>query len=114
MNLPEHILAPLEEDNFEFLAFQGEAIDMLIRLMGRGIEFQNEDGTFKRFILNRPSHVEEYKEFRRIALHLASINIGRNLFVGNLSFSAAVSPELSGAPSAKRYYGSNGERILCV
>ncbi len=96
----ERILAPLEEDKFEFLVFQGEAIDMAMRLMGRGIEFQNEDGTFQRFILNRPSHVEEYKEFRRIALHLASLNVSRDLFVGNLSFSAAVSPELSGPPSA--------------
>ena len=96
----ERILSPLEEDKFEFLVFQGEAIDMAIRLMGRGIELQYENGTFKRFILNRPSHVEEYKEFRRIALHLASLNVGRNLFVGNLSFSAAVSPELSGPPSA--------------
>ena len=96
----ERILAPLEEDKFEFLIFQGEAIDMAMRLMGRGIEFQNEDGTFQRFILNRPSHVEEYKEFRRIALHLASLNVSRDLFVGNLSFSAAVSPELSGPPSA--------------
>jgi hypothetical protein len=95
----ERILSPLEEDKFEFLIVQGEAIDMVIRLMARGIEFQNEDGTFKRFVLNRASHVEEYKEFRRIALHLASLNISRNLFVGNLSFSAAVSPALSGAPS---------------
>ncbi len=96
----ERILAPMEEDKFEFLVFQGEAIDMTMRLMGRGIELQYEGGAFKRFILNRPSHVEEYKEFRRIALHLASLNVGRNLFVGNLSFSAAVSPELSGPPSA--------------
>ena len=52
----ERILAPLEEDKFEFLVFQGEAIDMAMRLMGRGIELQFEDGSFKRFILNRPSH----------------------------------------------------------
>ena len=96
----ERILAPLQEDKFEFLVFQGEAIDMAMRLMGRGIELQFEDGSFKRFILNRPSHEEEYSEFRRIALHLASLNVSRNLFVGNLSFSAAVSPELSGPPSA--------------
>ena len=75
----ERILAPLQEDKFEFLVFQGEAIDMAMRLMGRGIELQFEDGSFKRFILNRPSHAEEYSEFRRIALHLASLNISRNL-----------------------------------
>ena len=96
----ERILSPLEEDKFEFLVVQGEAIDMIIRLMARGIELQNEDGTFQRFLLNRPSHEEEYKEFRRIVLHLASLNVSRNLFVGNLSFSSAVSPALSGAPSA--------------
>jgi hypothetical protein len=110
----ERILAPLEEDKFEFLVFQGEALDMIIRLMGRGIEFQNEDGSFKRFILNRPSHVEEYKEFRRIALHLASINIGRNLFIGNLSFSAAVSPELSGAPSASGITEAMEKGYFCI
>ena len=96
----ERILSPLEEDKFEFLVVQGEAVDMLMRLMARGIELQNEDGTFKRFILNRPSHMEEYKEFRKMALHLAFLNISRNLFVGKLAFSAAVSPELSGPPSA--------------
>jgi len=96
----QRILAPLEEDKFEFLVFQGEAIDMAVRLMGRGIEFQNEDGTFQRFILNRPSHVEEYKEFRRIALHLASLNVSRNLFVGKLSFRGVANMELSGPPSA--------------
>jgi len=96
----ERILSPLEEDKFEFLVFQGEAIDMAIRLMARGIEFQNEDGTFQRFILNRPSHVEEYKEFRRIALHLASLNVSRNLFVGKLSFRGAINLELPSLPSA--------------
>jgi len=96
----ERILSPLEEDKFEFLVFQGEAIDMAIRLMARGIEFQNEDGTFNRFILNRPSHVEEYKEFRRIALHLASLNVSRDLFVGKLSFRSTVSLELPSLPSA--------------
>lgn len=96
----ERILSPLEEDKFEFLVFQGEAIDMIIRLMARGIEFLNEDGTFQRFVLNRPSYVEEYKEFRRIALHLASLNVSRNLFVGKLSFRSVVSLELSSPPSA--------------
>ena len=110
----ERILAPLQEDKFEFLVFQGEAIDMAMRLMGRGIELQFEDGSFKRFILNRPSHAEEYSEFRRIALHLASLNISRNLFVGNLSFSAAVSPELSGPPSASDITDAMGKGYFVI
>lgn len=96
----KRILSPLDERKFEFLVFQGEAIDMIIRLMARGIGFQNEDGTLERFILNRPEHREEYKEFRRIALHLAWLNANRKLFVGKLSFKGAVSIELSGPPSA--------------
>jgi hypothetical protein len=110
----ERILSPLEEDKFEFLIVQGEAIDMVIRLMARGVEFQNEDGTFKRFVLNRPSHVEEYKEFRRIALHLASLNISRNLFVGNLTFSTAVSPSLSGAPSVSDITDAVEKGYFCI
>ena len=110
----ERILSPLEEDKFEFLIVQGEAIDMVIRLMARGIEFQNEDGTFKRFVLNRPSHVEEYKEFRRIALHLASLNISRDLFVGNLSFSTAVSPTLSVAPSVSDITEAVEKGYFCI
>ena len=110
----ERILSPLEEDKFEFLIVQGEAIDMIIRLMARGVEFQNEDGTFKRFVLNRPSHVEEYKEFRRIALHLASLNISRNLFVGNLTFSTAVSPSLSGAPSVSDITDAVEKGYFCI
>lgn len=96
----KRILSPLEEDKFEFLVVQGEPIDMIIRLMARGIEFQNEDRTFQRFVLNRPSHVEEYTEFRRIALHLAWLNVNRNLFVGKLSFRGAINMELPGPPSA--------------
>jgi hypothetical protein len=96
----KRILTPLQEDKFEFLVVQGEAIDMVILLMGRGIELQNDDGTFQRFLLNRPSHVEEYKEFRKMALHLASLNISRDLFVGKLSFRGAVNLELPSLPSA--------------
>jgi len=110
----ERILSPLEEDKFEFLIVQGAAIDMVIRLMARGIELQNEDGTFKRFVLNRPSHVEEYKEFRRMALHLASLNISRNLFVGNLTFSTAVSPSLSGAPSVGDITDAVEKGYFCI
>ena len=110
----ERILSPLEEDKFEFLIVQGAAIDMIIRLMARGIEYQNEDGTFKRFVLNRPSHTEEYKEFRRIALHLASLNISRNLFVGNLTFSTAVSPSLSGASSVSDITDAVEKGYFCI
>ncbi|MFQ5897014.1 MAG: hypothetical protein ACE5JN_02030 [Candidatus Methylomirabilia bacterium] len=94
------ILTPVDESKFQFLVFQGAPIDMVIRLMADGIEVQNRDGTFQRFILNRPTHPEEYEEFRRRAMHLAWLNATRNLFVGTLSFEETLRTKLAGAPSA--------------
>lgn len=94
------ILMPLDEKLFQFLVFQGASVDMVMRLMARGIEVQEEDGTFQRFIMNWPIYPDEYKEFRRIALHLAWLNANRNLFASRLSFEEVVLSKLSGAPSA--------------
>ena len=80
------ILTPLDESKFLFLVFQGAALDMVMRLMADGIEVQNADGTFKRFILNWPSRPGEYEEFLKIASRLAQLNYNRQLFVGRLDF----------------------------
>ena len=57
------ILTPMDENNFEFLVFQGVPIDMVLRLMADGIEIQSRNGTFERFDLRtdrrgRPSTTE--------------------------------------------------------
>ncbi|KHE90447.1 MAG: hypothetical protein K8F52_13105 [Candidatus Scalindua rubra] len=65
---------------------------MAMRLMGRGIELQDKDGSFQRLILNRPRHVEEYKEFRKITLHLTTLTVGRDLFVAVTDVSSSVVP----------------------
>jgi hypothetical protein len=94
------ILAPMEEEKFGFLVFQGAPIDMVMRLMADGIEVQKDDGTFDRFILNRPAAPEEYQEFRRRALHLHWLNENRELFVGTINFEEGVRARLAEGPSA--------------
>jgi len=77
----ERILTPLSDDAFKFLIFQGLRLDKVMRLMGDGIELQNPDGSYDRFVLNDPRVREEYEEFRRITLHLRWLNDIRSLFV---------------------------------
>jgi len=97
----ERVLTPVHEAKFEFLVFQGSAIDMVMRLMADGIEVQRPDGSFERFILNWPSRRAEYEEFRRYALHLAWLNANRQLFVGRLTFTETAQTTLKGPPDAE-------------
>ena len=96
----ERVLTPMEDANFEFLVFQGSPIDMVMRLMADGIEVQTRKGTFRRFILNWPTHPREYEEFRQMGMHLAWLNATRHLFVGRLSFVEKTQARLSSPPNA--------------
>ena len=102
----KRILTPMGGSTFGFLVFQGSPIDMVMRLMADGIEVQNLDGTFQRFILNWPSAPEEYKEFRQRAMHLAWLNDNRQLFVRRLSFEETERVKLPGPPSAGDLIGA--------
>jgi len=82
----ERILTPFKDSVYEFLVFQGGAIDRVTRLLAAGIEVQDADGGFQRFIENDPRRREEYEEFRRIAMHLRWLNDRRKLFVRSLVF----------------------------
>jgi hypothetical protein len=94
------ILDPMEDEKLAFLAFQGAPFDLLTRLMARGIEVQKRDGTFVRFILNRPRVPEEYWEFRQRVLHLQWLGQNRKLFVKPIDFIEAVQARLASEPSA--------------
>ncbi len=96
----KRILSPMFENKFLFLVFQGAPVDMVMRLMIRGIEIQNEDGSFQKFILNRPADTKEYEEFRRIALHLNWLNVKEQLFVGRIPFRESVRARLESPLSA--------------
>lgn len=93
------ILAPMDENKLMFLIFQGVPIDMVMRLMADGIEVQERDGSFQRFILNWPTAPEEYEEFRRVVMHLAWLNDNRKLFVGTVNFDETERVELASPPS---------------
>jgi hypothetical protein len=80
----KRVLRPLDEDKFEFLVRQGYDINMVLRLMARGIAFDDEHGTLVLF--NAPSQGEGYREFRRRLLHLAGLDMERQLFVGPILF----------------------------
>lgn len=81
----KRILRPLEESHFDFLAHQGFDINMILRLMARGMIL--EDGEKGRIVLfNTPGRREEYADFRKRLLHLASLQQSRTLYIEPLSY----------------------------
>lgn len=107
----ERVLTPFKDQAFEFLVFQGGAIDRVTRLLASGIEVQNADGSFVRFIANDPARPEEYTEFRRIATHLRWLNDKRKLFVRTLVFEEPIAPALTAAPSAADVINADKEGL---
>lgn len=97
----ERMLTPFSNTTFMMLAKQGSPLDMVIRLMARGFEFQNADGSPNKFIRNSPDSPREYERFRRIALHLASLYATNQLFLDQIVFDKYESLRLTGPPSAK-------------
>ena len=80
----KRVLRPLDEDKVEFLLRQGYDINMVLRLMARGIAIDGAQGPMVLF--NSPSQGEGYREFRRRLLHLAGLDTERKLFVGPILF----------------------------
>ncbi|MEX5215139.1 MAG: hypothetical protein NW703_13350 [Nitrospiraceae bacterium] len=80
----KRVLRPLDEDKFAFLVHQGYDINMVLRLMARGIAVETEEGS--RVLFNQPSQGEGYVEFRRRLLHLAGLDVERKLFVEPILF----------------------------
>jgi hypothetical protein len=107
----ERILTPFKDQSFEFLVFQGGAIDRVTRLLASGIEVQNADSSFVRFIANDPALPQEYAEFRRIATHLRWLNDNRQLFVRTLVFAEPIAPPLKAAPNAADVINADKEGL---
>ena len=82
----QRLLTPLTEDLFNTVIFQDQRIDETVRLLAGGIELFKSNGSYERFIANDPRRVQEYEEFRRIALHLRWLQTNRQLFVRRLIF----------------------------
>ncbi|WNM64132.1 hypothetical protein [Candidatus Nitrospira neomarina] len=83
----KRILRPLDESQFEFLVHQGLDINMLLRLMARGVLVE-EEGTSVT-LLNNPTHTDDYRQFRQRLLHLAALNQSGHLFIQPLSYEEA-------------------------
>lgn len=97
----KRILTPMSAGKFGFLVFQGASPDLVMRLMADGIVLKKPDGSFDRFILNRPAIEEEYREFRQRAIHLDWLNENRHLFVGKIRYLEAVRAQLASGLSAE-------------
>ncbi|THJ21399.1 MAG: hypothetical protein CAF45_011205 [Nitrospira sp. CG24E] len=93
----KRILQPLDEGKFEFLVRQGYDINMVLRLMARGIAIDDESGHAVSF--NAPSQGEGYLEFRRRLLHLAGLDAERALYVGPILFEESHAVRTNRAPN---------------
>ena len=93
----KRVLRPLDENKFEFLVRQGHDINMVLRLMARGIALENERGST--ILFNTPSQGEGYVEFRRRLLHLAGLDAERKLFVGPILFEESQSVRTNRPPN---------------
>ncbi|MGQ0810708.1 MAG: hypothetical protein ACT4OO_05725 [Nitrospiraceae bacterium] len=80
----KRVLRPLDEAKFEFLVHQGYDINMLLRLMARGIAIDGQETST--ILFNAPSQGEDYQEFRRRLLHLAALDAERKLFIGPVMY----------------------------
>ncbi len=80
----KRILTPMNESKLEFLVQQGIEPAIILRLMARGILLTGYGES--RGLLNMPHRKEEYKEFRRIVLHLSSLALARQLYMGSIRF----------------------------
>jgi hypothetical protein len=104
----KRLVSPMPEEAFATLAFQSVNIQLITRLMAEGIELQEKDGRFKRFIANNPFKRKEYEEFRRLALHLAGLQNNQQLFIRKLIFDQPVIAGLKWQPTGKDLWqGSN-------
>ena len=93
----QRILTPFKDSVFEFRVYQGGAIDRIMRLLASGVEVQDADGRFQRFIENDPRRPREYEEFRRLAMHLRWLNNNRQLFVRSLVFEETLVSDWKGS-----------------
>ncbi len=83
----KRILRPLDESHLNFLVRQGFDLSMVLRLLGRGILIDGEEAPLVLF--NTPSRREDYTEFRRRLLHLASLDFQKRLYIAPVVYEEA-------------------------
>jgi len=83
----KRILRPLDESHLNFLVRQGFDLSMVLRLLGRGILIDGEEAPV--ILFNTPSRREDYTEFRRRLLHLASLDFQKRLHIAPIVYEEA-------------------------
>ena len=83
----KRILRPLDESHLNFLVRQGFDLSMVLRLLGRGILIDGEEAPL--ILFNTPSRREDYSEFRRRLLHLASLDFQKRLYIAPVVYEEA-------------------------
>jgi hypothetical protein len=100
----KRVLRPLDEDKFEFLVHQGYDINMVLRLMARGMAVETEEGP--RVLFNQPSQGDGFVEFRQRLLHLASLDEQRQLHIGPVLFEESQAVRTNRAPNPDEVVGA--------
>jgi len=100
----KRILRPLDEAKLDFLVHQGFDVNMILRIVARGIAVGgNEQPTI---LFNTPSQGDGYREFRRRLLHLASLDYERKLYVGPIMYEEVMPVKLDRAPHPDEVVGA--------
>jgi hypothetical protein len=100
----KRVLRPLDEDKFEFLVHQGYDINMVLRLMARGMAIETEEGP--RVLFNQPSQGDGFVEFRQRLLQLASLDEQRQLHIGPVLFEESQAVRTNRAPNPDEVVGA--------
>jgi hypothetical protein len=80
----KRMLAPLTEDKLTLLLRQNVDVDMLLRLVT--LEFRTRNNGREEVYHNRPRDRDDYALFRRVVLHLSSIQDRDELYIEPLDF----------------------------
>jgi hypothetical protein len=79
----QRLLTPFHESKLTLLLRQGIDIDLLLRLMGKELRMHHSDGAIA--YRNNPADTVGYEMFRRVVLHLSTIQDHNSLYVEPLS-----------------------------
>lgn len=104
----ERIVTPMEEGVYSILVFQGTKFPIVTRIMAAGFDMKDRNGIFLRFIANDPQRPEQYREFRRLTMHLAGLWNTQKLHVTNLLFDEVVIDGLKVQPKGEDLWKGEG------
>ena len=80
----KRLLTPLQENKMTLLLRQNIDVDLLLRLVAQ--EFRTRENGREAVYQNRPSAGESYEKFRRVVLHLSSVQDHNHLHAEPLTF----------------------------